>query len=42
MWKNVHPLSGTVIQTHNLLTTSHLPLPLDQGSGPSQSFLHQK
>ena len=29
--KNVHPVYGAGIQTHNLLNTSRLPLPLDQG-----------
>ena len=30
--KNVHPVSGARIRTHNLLVTSLLPQPLDQGS----------
>ena len=34
MWKNVHPVSGARIQTNNLLITSLLPEPLDQGSRP--------
>ena len=29
MWKNVHPVCGAWIQTHNLLNVSLLPLPLD-------------
>ena len=32
MWRNVHPVYGTGIRTHNLLITSLLPQPLDQGS----------
>ena len=32
MWKNVHPVSGTGIQTYNHLVMSQLPQPLDQGS----------
>ena len=37
--KNVNPVSGTRIWTHNLLIMSLLPLPLDQGSAPlSLSF----
>ena len=34
MWKNVHPEAG--IRTHNLLDVSLLPIPLDQGSQPSE------
>ena len=30
--KNVHPVSGTGIRTHDLLVVSLLPLPQDQGS----------
>ena len=30
--KNVHPVYGTGIQTHNLWNMSLLPKPLDQGS----------
>ena len=30
--KNFHPVTGAGIETHNLLGTSLLPLPLDQGS----------
>ena len=32
--ENVHPVSGAGIRTHNLLITSLLPEPLDQGSRP--------
>ena len=32
--KSVHLVSGAGIQTHSLLITSLLPLPLDQGSHP--------
>ena len=32
MWKNVRPVYGTGIRTHNLLNMSSHPLPLDQGS----------
>ena len=35
MWKNVHPVYGAGIQTHNLQNMSLLPYqPLDQGSRP--------
>ena len=34
MWKNVHPVYGTGIRTHDLQNVSLLPLPLDQGSRP--------
>ena len=30
--KNIHPVSGAGIRTHNLLIMSLLPWPLDQGS----------
>ena len=30
--KNVHPLFGAGIRTHDLWNMSHLPYPLDQGS----------
>ena len=36
MWKNVHPVFGTKIQTHNLLNMIRHPLPLDQCSRPSR------
>ena len=36
--KNVNPVSGTRIWTHNLLIMSLLPLPLDQGSAPPRSL----
>ena len=32
MWKNVHPVYGARIQTHNLWNMSLLPYPLDQDS----------
>ena len=32
MWKNVHPVSGTGIRTHDFLNVSLLPKPLDQGN----------
>ena len=35
MWKNVYPVYGAGIQTHNLLITSLLPQPQDQGSRPT-------
>ena len=38
MWKNVHPVSSTGIQTHNLLIMSLLPKPLCQGSRPSSRY----
>ena len=34
MWKNVHPVYGAGIQTHNLQHMSPLLQPLDQGSHP--------
>ena len=34
MWKNVHPVYGAGIRTHNLQNVSLFPLPLDQGSRP--------
>ena len=40
MWKNVHPVSSAGIQTHNLLITSLLSQPLDQGSRPKMSQLN--
>ena len=33
-WKNVHPVNGAGIQTHDLWNVSLFPLPLDQGSRP--------
>ena len=39
MWKNVHPVYSTGIRTHNLLITSLLPQPLDQGSRPRVTTL---
>ena len=38
MWKNVHPVYGAGIRTHNLRNVSLFPLPLDQGSHPSISY----
>ena len=35
MWKNVHPVYGTGIRTHDLWNMSLLPFPLDQGSRPT-------
>ena len=32
MWKNVHPVYGAGIRTHDLRNVSLFPLPLDQGS----------
>ena len=32
--KNVHPVYGAGIRTHNLQNVSLFPLPLDQGSRP--------
>ena len=40
MWKNVHPVSGTVIQAHNLLNTRRRPEPLGQGSRPILSWFN--
>ena len=37
--KNVHPVSGAGIRTYNLLNTSFLPFPLDQGSHPYRTNL---
>ena len=31
--KNVHPVSAAGIRTRNLLNTSGIPLPVDQGQG---------
>ena len=39
MWKNVHPVYGAGIQTHDLRNVSLFPLPLDQGSRPCKTFL---
>ena len=39
MWKNVHPVNSTGIQTHNLWNMSLLPLPLDQGFHPRGNVL---
>ena len=39
--KNVHPVYGAGIQTHNLWNMSLLPWPLDQGSRPSFQKLAQ-
>ena len=36
--KNVHPVYGTGIQTHDLLNMSRHPLPLDQGSRPKKKY----
>ena len=36
--KNVHPVSGTGIRTHNFLITSLLPQSLDHGSRVSLMF----
>ena len=33
MWKDVHPVYGTGIRTHDLTNISRHPLPQDQGSG---------
>ena len=38
MWKHVHPVYGTRIQTHNPLITSRHPYPLDQGSCPGEKI----
>ena len=38
--KNVHPVYGVRIWTHNLWNISILPLPLDQGSRPFLSQLY--
>ena len=38
MWKNVHPVYGAGIRTHNLRYVSLYPLPLDQGSRPVPDF----
>ena len=37
MWKNVHPVSGSGILTHDFLDVSLHPWPLDQGSRPVQN-----
>ena len=34
MWKNVHPVYSTGIQTHDLWNMSLFPQPLGQGSRP--------
>ena len=34
MWKNVHPVYGARIRSHNLSNLSRHPQPLDQGSSP--------
>ena len=34
--KNVHPVTGAGIRTHNLLNMSRIPQPLDQGSRPTR------
>ena len=39
MRKNVHPVYGTGIRTHDLKIMSLLPLPLDQGSRPLKSIV---
>ena len=36
MWKNVHPVYGAGIQTHNFQNMSILPWPLDKVSPPAQ------
>ena len=40
MWKNVHPVYGPGIRTHDLHNMSLLPLPLDQGSRPTLSVVN--
>ena len=37
--KNVHPVYGAGIRTHNLQNMSLLPLPLDQGSRPDAGII---
>ena len=37
--KNVHPVYGAGIRTHDLQNVSLFPLPLDQGSRPDDLFL---
>ena len=39
MWKNVHPVYGARIRTHNLWNMSLLPQSLDQGCRPLYNFL---
>ena len=36
--KNVHPVYGTGIQSHDHLNMSRHPLPLDQGSRPKKKY----
>ena len=36
--KNVHPVYGAGIRTHDLRNVSLFPLPLDQGSRPNQKL----
>ena len=38
MWKNVHPVYGAGIRTHNLRNVSLFPLLLDQDSRPTPPF----
>ena len=38
IWKFVHPVSSAGIQTHDLLNTSLLPKPIDQGFQPIIPF----
>ena len=40
MWKNVHPVYGAGIRTHDLWNVSLFPLPLDQGSRPYSQILY--
>ena len=37
--KNIHPVYGTGIRTHDLRNASPFPLPLDQGSRPQISIV---
>ena len=39
--KNVHPVYGAGIRTHDLWNMSLLPLPLDEGSRPAFKYFHQ-
>ena len=41
MWKNVHPVYGAGIRSHDLWNMSLLPQPLDQGCRPSQHYLEK-
>ena len=42
MWKNVHPVYGAGIQTHDLQNMSLFPLPLDHGFRPLEISLYLK